>query len=177
MALLGITTTADSFVVLVDMSQSMRQYTEIMQSTVEQLLEPLDAEHTVQIIGFQGSADQRQLHPWQSPRNMANMHSANKSQALRLISKWAQSFDGGTPTHSALLEALSYSSEAILLLTDGAPNGDPGSILREVTAANGGDKEIHAIAIGDYRSEAELVDFLEKLAKANGGGFLGVANI
>ena len=173
LALLGITTKANSFVVLVDMSGSMQKYTKIMQSTIGQLLEPLGAEHAVQIIGFQGSGN---LRPWQRPRNMASMDSANKSQALRLIATWTQNFSGGTPTRSALLEALNYASEAIILLTDGKPDGDHDSILREVTRANGGSKEIHTIAIGDYRSKQELVDFLEALAKANGGGFLGVAN-
>ena len=47
---------------------------------------------------------------------------------------------------------------------------------KEITRRNGSAKEIHTVALGDYRENPSLVTFLENLAKANRGGFVGVSN-
>ena len=75
-ALLGIATSADSFIVLVDMSGSMEAYADPMQATVRQLLEPLNAQTTLQIIGFRDINDHIDLQPWQPPRKLAPMTGA-----------------------------------------------------------------------------------------------------
>ncbi|MEO5344710.1 MAG: hypothetical protein H7842_15610, partial [Gammaproteobacteria bacterium SHHR-1] len=73
------------------------------------------------------------------------------------------------------LEALKYDAEAILLLTDGAPTDAlPQDILRRVTAENAGRAEIHAVAIGEYNAQPELILFLQALARLNRGAFVGV---
>lgn len=174
-ALLGITTKAKSFVLVIDMSGSMQKYTAIMVKTVTRVLEPMKDENQIQIIGYQG--EDPKLHSWRTPHHLADMDSSSKQSALRWAEGLAQAFDGGTPTHTALIEALQYPAEAVILLTDGAPNdSEPAEIIRDITARNGGDKEIHTVALGEYRSDPKLVAFLEDLAKANNGGFVGVAN-
>ncbi len=175
-AILGILSNAKSFVILIDMSGSMGKYTDTIRSTFERIINGLTNKHQIQVIGFQGESSAT-LHEWQRPRNLLYLNSTNKSGAKRFMSSLSSDFGSGTPTHEALLEALKYESEGILLLTDGAPNGDYLDIVSDITAKNGGKKEIHCIAIGDYREDLKLVDFLEKLAKQNRGGFIGVSNI
>lgn len=176
-AILGIMTKSKSFVILVDMSGSMQDYTAIISDTFNRIIDSLSDEHKVQIIGFKGD-DSANLFEWKTPRNLVNLDANNKSSAKRHMSSLINSFDSGTPTHEALLEALKYDSEGILLLTDGAPNNaDYNSIVSDITSKNAGQKEINCIAIGNYRVNPTLIDFLEKLSKNNRGGFIGVSNI
>lgn len=172
-SLLGITTKAKSFVIVVDMSGSMKKYTKIMEKTAARILEPFDDKNTVQIIGYSGSVG---TLPWQTPNNILPMNTSNKDQANNFIRTLSSQFGGGTPTNDALEKALEYNVEAILLLTDGAPNGDSANIINNITSLNNMVKEIHTIAIGEYHREIELVNFLQELAKQNRGDFVGVSN-
>ena len=172
-ALLGISTKATSFTILIDMSGSMDQYTALMERTVGRLIEPMDDKNSVQVIGFQGDSD---LINWQSPYQTRNMSDSNKRQLARFVSGLSAQFGGGTPTQTALLEALNYDTDAVILLTDGAPTDNSADdIVMAVTRANGNVKEIHSVAVGDYDNNPELVRFLQKLATQNRGGFLGVS--
>lgn len=172
-ALLGITTRAVSFVIVIDMSGSIKDYTQIMEQTMQRILEPFDGKNAVQIIGYSGDIG---TLPWQTPNNTLPMNTANKNQAINFVKSLSAKFGGGTPTNNALEEALEYDVEAVLLLTDGSPDGDPNDIIRNITSINNGAKEIHTIAIGKYHSKTALVNFLQALSRQNRGGFIGVSN-
>ena len=180
-ALLGINTKAQSFVLVVDMSGSMKDYTETMKNTVTRILEPFEAKHKVQIFGFREDQNNGvDFENWQSPYNLVEMTDVNKQAVKTFANNLAGKFDGGTPTKDALLEALKYEAGGVILLTDGAPTkggqaSDPLDIINTVTAQNVGKKEIHTVAIGDYNAQPDLVDFLQKLAAENGGAFVGAA--
>ena len=171
-ALLGITTQATSYTVLVDMSASMSQYTQLMERTMAQLITPMTDKNEVQVIGFSGDAG---LVNWLPPTQTKAMTDTNKQQLNRFVGGLSKRFSGSTPTESALTEALKYNTDAIIVLTDGAPDGNPNQIVSNITRANGGTKEIHSIAVGDYDSDPALVNFLQSLANKNRGGFLGVS--
>jgi len=146
-----------------------------MDRTTAQILGAMDDSHRVQIIGYQGDSP-GDLVNWPTPNQMATMNVGNQQAASDFVTRISRQFDGGTPTEMALQAALAYDSEAIILLSDGKPNNDvPDSIISRITAANGGKKEIHSVAIGDYNEEPELVDFLTKLASENDGQFIGVS--
>lgn len=180
-ALLGINTKAQSFVLVVDMSGSMQAYTQTITKTIDRILESLEDKHKVQIFGFR--EDQTTgvaFENWQPPYGLADMTDLNKQAINTFAIGLTGRFDGGTPTKEALLEALKYESEAIILLTDGAPtkgdqNSDTKAIVSEVTEKNAGKQEIHTVAIGDYNKEPGLVEFLQDLAAANDGAFVGAA--
>ncbi len=174
-ALLGIATSADSFVVLVDMSGSMKAYAVPMQATVSQLAEPLNVQTTLQMIGYRYINENVDLHNWQPPRNIAPMTAAAKRSVAGFAAQLVQNFDGGTPTHAALVEALRYDADAIILITDGEPDSPPGAIIRDITSQNAGKKEIHCVALGDYHKKPEFTAFLQELARRNRGGFVGVS--
>jgi len=172
--LLGISTKAKSFVLLVDMSGSMQAYTKIVSETVDKIIESLGDDYRLQIIGYHLD---NTIIPWQTPYNLAVTDSGNKAAAKSFMQGLTQQFSGGTPTNLALEEALKYDAEAIILLTDGAPSfNEPAKIVEHITALNGGKKEIYSIAIGEYRAMPILVEFLEALSRQNGGSFLGVSS-
>jgi multidrug efflux pump subunit AcrA (membrane-fusion protein) len=176
-SLLGLTTNAKSFVILVDMSESMHAYTEVVFRTFERVLEPMDASMRLQIIGFSAPANNiPRLIQWRPGLTLTALTPAAKQEALAFARGLAQRFDGGTPTQTALREALKYSAQAIILLSDGAPTDNPiNVILDDISQANGGRMEIDTVAIGDYNKYPALVYFLQTLAKRNRGAFTGVS--
>jgi len=69
----------------------------------------------------------------------------------------------------------------MILFSDGLPNPNfnkdlpPAALVRDITLSNTGNKEIHAVMLGDYFKYRGTVEFMESLARANAGGFLALA--
>jgi uncharacterized protein with von Willebrand factor type A (vWA) domain len=98
------------------------------------------------------------------------------SQADNFVAGLSRRFGGGTPTQSAMVRALNLKPQAIILISDGAPDdGSPASIVRNITKRNRGRAEIHTVAIGDYTKDKRLTLFLQELANQNRGDFVGRA--
>ena len=174
-ALFGIPTQADSFVVLVDMSGSMKKFAVSMQATVSQLTEQLDAQTKLQMIGYRDVDEHIDFHYWPPHRNLTPMTAAAKRSVIGFAAQLVPNFFGKTPTHAALQEALRYNADAIILITDGDPtDSQPDEIIRNITSLNGGKKEIHCVALGDYCNMPIFTKFLQELARRNKGGFIGM---
>ncbi|MDM8555421.1 hypothetical protein QUF75_11875 [Desulfococcaceae bacterium HSG7] len=174
-ALFGIPTRADSFVVLVDMSESMKQYADSMQATVRQLIGQLDSKITLQMIGYRDLVGHVELHYWPQSRKLEPMTANAKRSVNKFATTLVPKFYGFTPTYAALKEALRYNADAIILITDGDPtDSPPQNIIRNITSQNGGKKEIHCVALGDYCNMPRFTAFLQELARRNKGGFLGM---
>jgi len=135
----------------VDMSGSMKKYADSMKKTVSQLTEQLNAQITLQMIGYRDVDKQIDLHYWQTAGNLAPMTSAAKRSVNDFAAQLVHNFYGKTPTHAALQEALRYDADAVILITDGDPtDSQPDEIIQNITSQNGGKKEIHCVALGDY---------------------------
>jgi hypothetical protein len=156
------------------MSGSMIAYTDLMIKSVLEMLEPLDDSNQFAIIGFQG--DPAPVL-WTYPdRGLVRGTPENLESARDFTRSLARRFYGSTPTHYALLAALQYPAEAIILMSDGEPDNPPGFIIQDIAGLNRFEsKEIHAVAIGDYTHNRSLVQFLQTLARQNGGDFVGVS--
>jgi predicted RNase H-like nuclease (RuvC/YqgF family) len=174
-SLLGITTKKESFTIVIDMSGSMSSYTNIMVDTVSKILEPLKDHNKLQIIGYNGETSSPSFYYWNNNKKMLSMTKNNKTNALQYVKSLSSNFGGGTPTKPALEESLNYDGEAIILLTDGSPNTKASKIISHITQLNTNKKEIHTVAIGDYRSNKKLTEFLIQLATKNNGDFIGIS--
>ena len=175
-ALLGLTTRAESFVLVIDMSGSMDTYIDVMLKTVTRITAPMNALNQVQVIGYHEPTGGTKLHYWQRPYKLNKMDRSAKQALKQFALKLSTQFGGGTPTKAALTEALKYPGQAIILLTDGAPNSPPSDIINHITQLNGGKKEIHCVALGNYANKPEFVRFLIALARKNRGDFVGISN-
>ena len=174
-SILGLATEAKSFVIVIDMSGSMLSYTDLMVNSVLEMLEPLDETNDFAIIGYQGIPSPS-LWSFPDRSGLVQATPANLDAARNFVLSLARRFSGSTPTHYALLSALQYPAEAVILLSDGEPDNAPGFIVQDVTGLNRyEEKEIHTVAIGDYTQNRGLVMFLQTLAKQNGGDFVGVS--
>lgn len=171
-SILGITTKAKSFVIVADLSGSMSNWSQTMVNTLKEIIEPFDKKIRFAIVGFQNFGVTRY---WPGPGRMAYADTVSKSSATYFINKLPAMFRGSTPTKAALLRALSYRTDAVILLSDGAPTDErPGAIIDAVTLINRKKVEINTVAIGDYLKNSELIMFLNELAKKNRGKFVGV---
>jgi hypothetical protein len=174
-SILGLATGAKTFVIVIDMSGSMLSYTDLMVNSVLEMLEPLDESNRFAIIGYQGTPSPV-LWSYPDRSGLVQATPANIDDARNYVTSLARRFSGSTPTHYALLSALQYPADAVILLSDGEPDNAPGFIVQDVTALNRyQNKEIHTVAIGDYTQNRGLVMFLQTLAKQNGGDFVGVS--
>ena len=173
-SILGLATEAKTFVIVVDMSGSMLSYTELMIKSVQEVLEPLDESNQFAIMGYQGNPAPVL---WTYPnRGLVQATPENLDSAREFTRSLARRFSGSTPTHYALLSALEYPAEAVILMSDGEPDNAPGFIIQDIAGLNRYEnKEIHTVAIGDYTQNRGLVMFLQTLAQQNGGDFVGVS--
>jgi hypothetical protein len=174
-SILGLATEKKAFVIVVDMSGSMLSYTDLMVKSVLEVLEPLDETNEFAIIGYQGNPS-----PviWNFPETGGLLQGTetNLDAARNFIQSLARRFAGSTPTHYAVLSAMQYPADAIILMSDGEPDNAPGFIVQDVTSLNRREnKEIHTVAIGDYTQNRGLVMFLQTLARQNNGDFVGVS--
>lgn len=174
-SILGLATEAKSFVIVVDMSGSMLSYTDLMVDSVLEMLEPLDETNRFAIVGYQGTPAPT-LWTFPDHSGLAQATPERLTDARNFVLSLARRFAGSTPTHYALLAALQYPAEAVILLSDGEPDNAPGFILQDIGGLNRFEnREIHTVAIGDYTQNRGLVMFLQTLAKQNGGDFVGVS--
>jgi hypothetical protein len=174
-SLLGIDTQAKSFVIVVDMSGSMMNYSDLMISSVLEVLAPFNEDNEFAILGYQGIPAPVINY---FPRNarMAPATPENLRNAALFVTSLSRSFEGSTPTHHALLMAMQMNADAIVLMSDGQPDSSPGTIIRDIANLNRFEqREIHTVAIGDYTQNRDLVIFLQALAKQNNGHFVGVS--
>ena len=173
-SILGLATEAKTFVIVVDMSGSMLSFSDLMIRSVLEVLDPLDATNEFAIIGYQGNPSPVL---WTYPnRGLVQGTPENLDAAREFTRSLARRFSGSTPTHYALLAALQYPAEAIVLMSDGEPDNSPGFIVQDIASLNRYEnKEIHTVAIGDYTQNRGLVMFLQTLAQQNGGDFVGVS--
>ncbi|MBT8058617.1 MAG: hypothetical protein HKP16_01820 [Xanthomonadales bacterium] len=174
-SILGLATERKTFVIVVDMSGSMLSYTDLMIKSVLEVLDPLDDSNEFAIIGYQGNPSPVL---WTFPPAGGLVRATpDKLQAARDFTRsLARRFAGSTPTHYALLSAMQYPADSIILMSDGEPDNAPGYIIQDVAGLNRFEnKEIHTVAIGDYTQNRGLVTFLQTLARQNGGDFVGVS--
>lgn len=174
-SILGIATAAKSFVIVIDMSGSMLAYADLAIASVIEVLEPLDDTNQVAVVGYQGDPSPVM---WAFPDRTSLLQATpdNLRDIRAFVRGLARSFAGSTPTHAAIVAAMQYRPDAIILMSDGAPDNNPNFIVQDITAQNRFQEvEIHTVAIGDYTQDRTLVLFLQTLAQRNGGDFVGVS--
>jgi von Willebrand factor type A domain len=195
LALFGIVTHAKSVAVVVDLSGSIdaldniqprdpknKDFRPQVRKVCGTIIEGMTAAQMLQMIGFHSPKGQIDIPFWQNAP--APMDAAGQNGAKAFVEQLLKNVAGGTPTRQALRQALGQNVEAIFLITDGIPNEGEregpdlcDEIVKDITAQNGGRKEIHCIGVGMYNSEPYCVEFLERLSKQNRGQFLGMPDL
>ncbi len=172
-SILGLGTDKKDVVLVVDMSGSMQAHRSKVVDALNEILDQMTPEHKFAIIGYRGGPSYSTF-PFDGRQITAD--SAAVSNAKRFVRNLPSQFGGGTPTQTAMVKALALRPEAIILMSDGAPDdGSPRQIVVNVTKQNRSKAEIHTVAIGDYTKDQRLTLFLQEMARNNNGDFVGRA--
>ncbi len=172
-SILGLATLKKEVVIVVDMSGSMKAHRGNVERALNEILDVLKPDNRFAIIGYRGGPSYDTF-----PRGgrFTRADAGTISQARSFVSGLSRKFGGGTPTQAAMVRALNMRPEAMILISDGAPDdGRPGEIIANVSNRNRGRAEIHTVAIGDYTQDKALTIFLQELANRNRGDFVGRA--
>ena len=176
--LLGIKTKAKKFVFVIDMSGSIyrpghQDYRQFITLAIQDMLASFKSEIEVCLIGFHAPNRMTTLHYWPKNRGYFQVKKNVQDRVVGEVNAWMRLVDGGTPTREALLAAIALHPEEIILLSDGAPSEDWRMVVRAVTNKNMRRIPIHAVAVGNYVTDRNFIDFLVQLTKRNNGYLVG----
>jgi len=172
-SILGLGTDKKDVVIVVDMSGSMMAHRGKVIDALNEVLDQMTPEHRFAIIGYRGGPSYTTF-PFDGRQVRADR--STLSNAKQFVRNLPSQFGGGTPTQTAMLRALTLRPEAIILMSDGAPDDGSGrQIVVNVTRQNKEKAEIHTVAIGDYTKDQKLTLFLQEMARNNDGDFVGRA--
>ncbi|MBG03901.1 MAG: hypothetical protein CMM59_07470 [Rhodospirillaceae bacterium] len=172
-SILGVTSKSKSFVLLVDLSGSMDQWQDLLRNTLYEIVDSFTDDVSFAILGYQNVSV---THYWPPKRRQLALATPQSKRAARAFIDFIVSkVEGGTPTKSALIRAMAYRANSIILVSDGAPSDDePKNIVKYIRDLNQKRTEINTVAVGDFLKFPILVRFLNQLAKDNKGQFVGV---
>ena len=176
--LLGIKTKAKKFAFVIDMSGSIYQpgqqdYRQFITLAIQDMLAAFKAEIEVCLIGFHAPNQRTALHYWPKNKGYFQVKKNTRDRVVGQVDDWMKLVDGGTPTREALLAAIARHPEEIILLSDGAPSEGWRTVVKDVTAKNRRKIPIHAVAVGNYVTDRNFIDFLVQLTEQNNGYLVG----
>lgn len=172
-SILGLGTDKKDVVMVVDMSGSMVAHRGKVVDALNEIIDQMTPEHRFAIIGYRGGPNYS-TYPPGGQQTAVTVSSI--TGAREFVRRLPNQFGGGTPTQAAMMRALTLNPEAIILMSDGAPDDGSGrGIVVNVTRRNIGKAEIHTVAIGEYTKDQQLTLFLQELARNNDGQFVGRA--
>ncbi len=172
-SILGLATSKKDVAILVDMSGSMQAHRGKVTAAINEVLAQMKPDNRFVIIGYRGGPS---FDTFPSNGRLTSADASTIASARQFVDGMSARFGGGTPTQIALLRALNLRPEAVILMSDGQPDdGQPGSIIANITSRNRGRAEIHTVAIGNYTQDRNLTLFLQELARRNRGDFVGRA--
>jgi hypothetical protein len=176
----GVYTEKKNILILMDLSGSMASQREELLAVTRALVDIMEPSvaggtgYRFNIIGFGAAGPE--LFPSAFPgQGLVPATEPSRTEAKTWIDTAVRGLiGGGTPTLEAFKRAFAVPDvDAILLLTDGAPNEPMASVLSEVDALNVHKRvEVHAIGIGDKLfTDESFRNFLRDLASRNNGRF------
>jgi hypothetical protein len=178
---LGLKTDRKRILFLVDMNRFLAPHDRLVRDTVVRAMESLQSGYRFSILGFQQQDDGTRYYRWPADGGLAAMTPRARAEAKDFLDGLAGRFQGASSVLAAFEEAFDSEADAIVLVSDGLPNPafnnglSPGRLVRSITLQNTNGKEVHAVTIGDYFKYRGTVEFMESLARANGGGFLALS--
>jgi hypothetical protein len=178
---LGLKTDRKRILFLVDMNRFLSTHEALVQQTVLRAMDSLQDGYEFAILGFQQQDAGPEYFRWPADGSLAPMNDRNRVDARTFLRDLSGRFEGSSSVLQAFDRAFESDAGAIILVSDGLPNPAfnsgmvSGQLVRAITVANRKQQEIHAVTVGDYFKYKGTVEFMESLARANGGGFLALS--
>ena len=178
---LGLKTDRKRILFLVDMNRFLAPHESLVRRTVIRAMDSLQSGYEFAILGFQQQDSGPRYYRWPAQGGLAAMSDRSRAEAIDFLDGLSDRFEGSSSLLDAFEQAFRSPAGAIILFSDGLPNPafnqglSPGRLVRSITLANTGGKEVHAVTLGDYFKYRGTVEFMESLARANSGGFLALS--
>lgn len=178
---LGLKTDSKRILFLVDMNRFLAAHEPLVRGTVIRAMESLQTGYEFAILGFQQQDQGPAYYRWPADGSLAAMNDRNRADAKTFLRDISGKFEGSSSVLDAFGEAYKSEAGAIILVSDGLPNPAynnglaSSQLVRAITVANRKAQEVHAVTVGDYFKYKGTVEFMESLARANGGGFLALS--
>ena len=178
---LGLKTDEKRILFLVDMNRFLATHEPLVRESVIRAMDSLQDGYRFAILGFQQQDSGPVYYRWPENGELAPMNDRNRVDARRFMGIISDKYEGSSSLLSAFGEAFNSEAAAIVLFSDGLPNPGynnglaAGPLVRAITVANRRQQEIHAVTLGEYFKYRGTVEFMESLARANGGGFLALS--
>jgi hypothetical protein len=178
---LGLKTDKKRILFLVDMNKYLAPHEALVRRTVIRAMESLQSGYEFAILGFQQQDSGPEYYRWPADGSLANMTDQARSDARIFLGRLSRKFEGSSSLVDAFNVAFQSPAEAIILISDGLPNPvfnnnlSPGGLVRNITVSNSKGMEVHAVTVGDYFKYRGTIEFMESLARANGGSFLALS--
>ena len=179
---LGMKTKKDDIVIALDMNRCLGGHEDSVKKVTSRIVNSLQDNHALQIIGFQQTDSGPRTRPWPSSGALKRINASSKREAARFAGDLTNSFGGSASMLDAFTKMINGPGEAIFLVSDGLPNPrannglNPSRLAQEITRINGGRKEIHTVVVGNYFDYSGTVEFMETLAGRNNGQFMALAS-
>lgn len=178
---LGLKTDRKRILFLVDMNRFLATHDALVRQTVLRAMDSLQDGYEFSIIGFQQQDSGPEYYRWPEDGGLVAMNDRNRADARKFLGTLSGRFEGASSILDAFERAFETDAGAIVLISDGLPNPTyndglvAGQLVRAITVANRKQQEVHAVTVGDYFKYKGTVEFMESLARANGGGFLALS--
>jgi hypothetical protein len=178
---LGLKTDQQRFLLLVDLNGFLEPHAALMTRTVSRTLDSLRDQHQFAILAFNQQDGGPVYQRWPADGDLVNANTRNLDGARQFLASLEGRYGGSSPVLGALQTGLASDADALVLFSDGLVNPrynsglDGAGIVSRISRENVQDKEIHAVTLGDYFKYRTTIQFMETLAKANGGGFMALS--
>ena len=179
---LGMKTKKDDIVIALDMNKCMGGHEASIEKAVGRIVESLQDNHRVKLVGFQQTDSGPRIDSWPSGGNLQRINTSTKSSTKSFTKQLSSRFGGSASMLDAFEKMLNGPGEAIFLVSDGLPNPrannglSPQNLARQITRINAGRKEIHTVVVGNYFDYEGTVEFMESLSQSNNGQFMALAS-
>jgi len=196
-SLFGLAIREKKIVVLLDLSGSLSENKDITGTgtpcigcvdalilSIKEIANKLDETFEIGLIGFHAplniskESQETRLRYWPAPGKIKSMDDQGESSFIAEANNLLNDVNGGTPTQKALLDALDYPADGIILLTDGQPTipDQPWEDVVKVVTQKNKERDkpmvIHTVAVGRYNDNRSFVSFLRDLSTKNKGNYV-----
>jgi len=178
---LGLKTDQRRFLLLIDLNRFMEPHADLVERTVNRTLASLRDQHEFAILAFNQQDAGPVYLSWPADGQLVNASRRNLDEARQFLGSLDGRYVGSAPVLGALQAGLQSEADALVLFSDGLVNPrynaglDGAGVIARIRRENTGNKEIHAVTLGDYFKYRNTIEFMETLAKANDGGFMALS--
>ena len=176
---LGLKTTQETFLVLVDGSRRIKQRAPNLPKILREVVSVMGPGKKFAIAFYRSVNRKFEYIRWPN-KGFAEGGRNSQSKATNFMRREYASMRGTSPTSKALKRALQDTPDAVILLSDGfifGPHNEGKSgdqVAAETGIFNRANIEIHTVAIGIFYSNPNFYGFLRHLSQANNGDFKAV---